>query len=84
VEGQVIAGLLLTALGTIGIAFSLLEMAAFFVDSGHAFWRLMRRLSGRDTEQTSQMQAAMFWVQAFGLLLGGCVLVYAGLSVWEG
>lgn len=76
-----IAGGILIGLGALAIALSLLEIVAAFIQSGHVVWKLLRRLTGRGDGPMSQMQAAMFWLQVIGLLLGGCVFVFTGLSV---
>ena len=77
------SGAILIALGALAIALSLLEIVAAFIQSGHVVWKLLRRLTGHGDGTMSQMQAAMFWLQVIGLLLGGCVFVYAGLRVWS-
>jgi hypothetical protein len=78
-----ISSSVLTALGIAATALSLAEIASVFVQSGNVAWSLVRRISGRSTAPMSQMQTAMFWVQAIGLLVVGCILISVGLSVWE-
>jgi hypothetical protein len=80
-EGQVITGPILAVFGALAVGLSLLELASVFVQSSNVVWTLVRRVSGRSLAPMSQMQAAMFWIQVIGLLLGGCVFLYVGLNV---
>jgi hypothetical protein len=78
--GAVIAGVALTALGSITVAISLFEIAALFFDAVDAVRMQVRKLLGIPEPTVTDMENAMSWVRILGLLLIGGTMLIAGYS----
>ena len=68
-------------LGALAMAISLLEIFAHLLGGLQTLRHLTSRVLGRSSEQSTDMEDAMFWVRVIGLLIAGALAIVVGLSV---